>query len=243
MTTDSKNYGQTHSRSYFAGSAARLIYRKIRERQLKFRSSAQYWEDRYLQGLTSGFGSYGRLAEFKSSTLNAFVEDYGVRNVVEWGCGDGAQLALARYPKYTGIDVSTRAVELCRSKFNDDPLKRFLSVSDPDTSEVRADLALSLDVIYHLVEDTVYDDYMTRLTSSAERFVCIYSSNTEKVSPDPHVRHRVFCDWMTGNAPSWELFLKIDNPFPEDAKRPDDTSWADFYFYRNRVESDGMADG
>jgi hypothetical protein len=66
----------------------------------------------------------------------------------------------------------------------------------------------------------VYDDYMTRLTSSAERFVCIYSSNTEKVSPDPHVRHRVFCDWMTGNAPSWELFLKIDNPFPEDASVP-----------------------
>ena len=245
MTTDPKDYDQTHSRSrsLFAGYAAKLIFRKIRARNVKFLSSAQYWEDRYLVGRTSGAGSYGRLAEFKSTTLNAFVEDYGVRSVVEWGCGDGAQLALARYPKYTGIDVSTRAVELCRSKFNDDPLKRFLPVSDPDASEVRADLALSLDVIYHLVEDTVYDDYMTGLTSSGERFVCIYSSNLAKASPDPHVRHRVFTDWMADNAPSWDLFLKIDNPFPEDAKRPDETSWADFYLYRNRLESDGLTDG
>jgi hypothetical protein len=35
-------------------------------------SSANYWERRYADGGTSGSGSYGRLAEFKATFLNAW---------------------------------------------------------------------------------------------------------------------------------------------------------------------------
>jgi hypothetical protein len=41
----------------------------------------------------------------------------------------------------------------------------------------RFDLELSLDVIYHLVEDEVFDAYMRSLFAHAGRFVVIYSSN------------------------------------------------------------------
>jgi hypothetical protein len=67
---------------------------------LHFKNSAQYWEDRYVNGMTSGSGSYGRLAEFKAEFLNEFVADHKISSIVEFGCGDGAQLALAAYPKY-----------------------------------------------------------------------------------------------------------------------------------------------
>jgi hypothetical protein len=90
---------------------------------------------------------------------------------------------------------------------------------------------MSLDVIYHLVEDSVYDEYMARLVAAAERFVCVYSSNVDRTSPDTHVRHRVFTDWMKQHAPNWRLLSKVNNPFPEDPGKPDQTSWADFYFY------------
>ncbi|MBI9084342.1 MAG: hypothetical protein JEZ11_12140 [Desulfobacterales bacterium] len=73
----------------------------------------EYWERRYAQGGTSGAGSYGRLAEFKAEVLNTFVEERGVQNIIEFGCGDGNQLSLAKYPSYVGLDASKTAVTQC----------------------------------------------------------------------------------------------------------------------------------
>jgi glycosyltransferase involved in cell wall biosynthesis len=215
------------------GPAVKNIYRAfaLRGRELRFDSSSQYWDDRYSFGGNSGAGSYGRLALFKAEVINAFVRDNNVRSVIEFGCGDGAQLGLAHYPHYIGVDVSLRAVEICQSKFIRDLSKQFLHTSNPEVDTQRADLAMSLDVIYHLVEDDVYHAYMTRLVSAAERFVCVYSSNVEHASPVSHVRHRCFTDWMQRHASPWRLMTKVPNPYPEDPARPNDTSWADIYFF------------
>jgi hypothetical protein len=226
---------QTIGRLPILGPIAKQIYRAIAPEKTSSQfSSSQYWEERYSRGGNSGSGSYGPLAEFKAETLNKFVQDKGIKSIIELGSGDGAQLELAQYPTYTGIDVSARAIELCRTKFKDDPSKRFIPASSHAAKQARAELAMSLDVIYHLVEDAVFDEYMTRLIAAAEKFVCVYSSNFARVSSDKHVRHRVFADWMTKSAPAWKLILKVDNPFPEDPGRPDETSWADFYFYQKQ---------
>jgi hypothetical protein len=232
VTSHLQTFRQTIGRLPVLGPIAKQIYHAVAPG--KAFSSSQYWEQRYAQGGNSGAGSYGQLAHFKADTINKFVQDHGIQSVIEFGSGDGAQLELARYPAYTGIDVSARAIELCRTKFKDDPSKRFVQTSDPEGKEAHAELAMSLDVIYHLVEDTVFDDYMTRLIAAADKFVCFYSSNVDKVSPATHVRHRAFTDWMTKNAPSWKLLSKVKNPFPEDPGNPDQTSWADFYFYGRR---------
>ena len=75
-----------------------------------FPGSAAYWESRYAKGGSSGVGSYGRFAEFKAEVLNRFVATHSVQSVIEFGCGDGNQLALASYPWYLGYDVSATAV-------------------------------------------------------------------------------------------------------------------------------------
>jgi hypothetical protein len=215
------------------GPAAKKIYRAIvlPQPELKFNSSPQYWDDRYARGGNSGAGSYGRLALFKAEILNKFVVEHDIQTVVEFGSGDGAQLELARYPYYTGIDVSLQAVEICKAKFRHDPNKNFLHTSSPMAGNARADLAMSLDVIYHLVEDDIYHTYMSRLFSAAEKFVCLYSSNVDRAGPVVHVRHRCFTDWIARHAHSWSLVAEIPNPYPEDPDRPADTSWADFYFF------------
>src|SRR5262245_61579496 len=94
-------------------------------RRLRFAGSPSYWEERYARGETSGAGSYGHFAEFKAEILNAFIARQTIRSVIEWGCGDGAQLALARYPRYIGLDVSRTAVANCIARFADDPTKSF----------------------------------------------------------------------------------------------------------------------
>jgi hypothetical protein len=65
----------------------------LRARRRAFPGSGSFWENRYRTGGTSGSGSYGRLAEFKAEILNEFVRERGVSSIIEFGCGDGAQLS------------------------------------------------------------------------------------------------------------------------------------------------------
>lgn len=201
---------------------------------LRFPGSATYWEQRYSAGGNSGSGSFGRLAQYKATYLNEFVRANEIRSVVEFGCGDGEQLALAHYPKYLGIDPSSTAVKLCLDRFAGDDRLSFLccdpSAMSRGTGLFTAELALSLDVIYHLVEDEVFDSYMAHLFESATRFVVVYSSNRDAVAA-AHVRHRPFTRWVTDHAEEWSLVATEDPPFPFDPEDPSQTSWANFFVF------------
>lgn len=177
--------------------------------------SQLYWELRYLLGGTSGPGSSGDFARFKASVLNTFVQENDITSVIEFGCGDGVQLELASYPQYIGLDVSRQAIQRCRGRFTADPTKSFF-VYDPacfvdNHGLFEAELTLSLDVIYHLLNDEVFDLYMRHLFSSSEQFVAIYSSNCQKRSFALHVRHRPFTKWIESNTSEWHLMRTISN--------------------------------
>lgn len=81
----------------------------------RFSSSADYWEERYRSGGSSGAGSHNRLAAYKAEVSNEFVTQNAVGIVLEFGVGDGAQLSLAKYPQYVGVDVS-RTVGLSKGR-------------------------------------------------------------------------------------------------------------------------------
>lgn len=203
----------------------------------RFPGSQSYWERRYEQGGNSGDGSYGILAEFKAEVLNNFIAENGINSVIEFGCGDGHQLGLLHCERYTGIDVSPTAIQTCTTKYGSDPTKYFL-LAAPGTRYPSAAMAMSLDVIYHLVEDDVFETYMETLFASAERFVVIYSSNGNPVWPKgfskpPHVRHRRFTDWVNQNARDWKLLRKLPNRYPlaYDSAGNEQGSFADFYFF------------
>ena len=187
-------------------------------RKATFPGSQDYWRQRYTEGGNSGRGSSGQFADFKAETVNGLVRDLQVRSVIEFGCGDGAQLALGEYPVYIGLDVSPRAIQLCRHRFAGDQNKSFF-LYDPECFVDRqglfqAELSLSLDVIYHLTEDRVFQAYMAHLFGSATRFVLIYSSDDERTSPAAHIRWRRFSDWIGLEAREWELLRRIPNRFP-----------------------------
>ena len=196
-----------------------------------FFDSQVYWEKRYARGKHSGAGSRGKLAEFKSAVLNEFVAKNQIGTVIEYGCGDGYQLSLANYPQYIGFDVSVTAVQVCRKLFANDATKSFKEMQDYGGET--ADLTLSLDVIYHLVEDEVYEAYMDRVFFSANRFVIIYSSNCESLNRiEPrHMKHRRFSAWIEDNAKDWKLIDHIPNKYPSTGIN-DDGSFSDFYVYK-----------
>jgi hypothetical protein len=187
----------------------------VRQR-LVFAGSAAFWERRYQRGGTSGAGSYGVLARGKAEFLNAFVREHAVESVIEFGCGDGNQLSLAEYPRYIGLDVSRSAIGLCQQRFAEDTSKSFFLYDGNYFADQAgifvADLAISLDVIYHLVEDPVYETYMNHLFSAGRRYVVAYSTDAVMADMCPEVRHRRFTSWIERNRPQWRLAERVPGP-------------------------------
>lgn len=208
------------------------VWKEMDKLSAEMFASADYWNQRYLAGGNSGSGSYHRLAEFKAEIINSFVEENKIHSVIEWGCGDGNQLSLTCYPHYVGFDVSKKAIEICRQKYLGDSTKTFIWCGDENFADDKvAELALSLDVIFHLIEDEVFHIYMSRLFHSSDKYVCIYSSNFD-LKAAQHVRHRKFTDWIEDNVKAqWKLIRVIKNKYPYDADDEDNTSMSDFYIY------------
>lgn len=196
----------------------------------RFNGSGDYWERRYARGGNSGGGSYGRLNAFKAEIINDVIRRNGLRSAVEFGCGDGAQLETLDFDTYLGVDVSATAVSRLRERFVDAPHYRFLELADA-TDIGTFDAAMSLDVIYHLVEDEVFDAHMRAVFAAAGRTVIIYASNHDEQPADKHVRHREFTRWVETHKTGWRLVRHIANPYPFDWKDPRNTSFADFFVY------------
>ncbi|MEN1944502.1 class I SAM-dependent methyltransferase [Luteimonas sp. MJ293] len=196
---------------------------------LKFGGSRDYWQQRYRRGGDSGIGSGGESARYKAELLNAFVSKFGIRSVVEFGCGDGRQLTLAQYPAYLGLDISHDAIALCTERFAGDPSKCFGLVEEHPGA--RADLAISLDVLFHLVEDEVYNHYLARLFDAGSGFVAIFTSDEPDAARAlPHVRHRPVSQDIARNFPGFIAFdpgLQLSSAPPE----PHDVPMK-FLFYR-----------
>ena len=207
----------------FTSKIKRIINR------IAFSNSHDYWVKRYKKGGNSGTGSYGHLAEFKGKVIEGFVKEKNVKNVIEFGSGDGNLLKYMDLPEYLGFDISEKAIENCKNLYRGDDRKKFKLVDEYQNEQ--AELVLSLDVIFHLIEDQVFEAYMNRLFSSSYKYVIIYSSNTD-LNPTihaPHFKHRAFSNWVEEKFPMFKLVDKIPNKYPFDGT--ENTSVSDFYFY------------
>jgi len=159
--------------------------------------------------------------------------------VIEFGCGDGNQLSLADYPAYIGLDVSETAIKLCIQRFVGDRTKSFFlydphCFSDP-TGALRADVAISLDVLFHLVDDSLFGLHLRHLFGAGARFVVICSSNAAFPDAAAHVRHRTFTDTVASGFPAWRLIEHIANPVPYNGNYKE-TSPSDFFVYGRGVD-------
>jgi SAM-dependent methyltransferase len=149
---------------------------------------------------------------------------------LDLGCGDGNQLSLLNIPSYIGFDVSKTAIEICKLKYRNDLSKKFFLYKKNNyqkyASEFKPDLILSLDVIYHLVEDNIFDEYIINLFNYALKYILIFSTDYDMINEAIHHRDRNFSNVILSKFPNWELVEKIYNPLKGEL------SSADFYFYQ-----------
>ena len=194
-----------------------------------------YWKQRYQSGGNSGAGSYGRLARFKTDFVNGFTAGNNVLDLLDFGCGDGSIMQQLTVPRYVGVDVSETALAHCRALVLNDASRQFYLRSELNPRR-RAAMTLSMDVIYHLTEDGGFAEYMAGLFELADRFVVIYSSNTDLAWTSLHVRHRCFTEHVRREFPDWRLAAHCPNPYPFRPDLPDETSFADFFVFARNGE-------
>ena len=133
-------------------------------------------------GGNSGAGSYNHLAEFKAAFLNGWIFRHNIRSVIDYGVGDGNQLTMLEIDhldSYLGIDVSEYVVRSCRERFAVDKNKSFAMAEDISRDRPTAELAMSCDVLFHLIEDHVFLQYMDNLFAMAQRYVIIYARDED----------------------------------------------------------------
>lgn len=191
--------------------------------------SAEYWEQRYAKNGNSGLGSYGELAAFKSRVVNSLLLKYDIQKVLDWGCGDGNQISTINFKQYVGLDVSKTIVLKCREKFKNDKTKIFHIPSQENLDKYGGgcDMTLSLDVLFHLIEDDVYQLYLDNLVKYTTKFILVYSCNFDDDNFAVHVKPRSFQSDLESRGVKLVEFYS--NPF----KSNDHTrgSFSDFYLF------------
>lgn len=203
----------------------------------RFDNSHQYWKERYEQGGDSGEGSYGALARYKARYLDTLIRDQNIHSVIEFGCGDGHQASMLTIDTYTGIDISDLCIEKCRATLSRKGW-RFMLLEEYNQLDGHPahDLAISLDVVYHLVEDATYYAYLNTLFRSSDRFVLIYSSNFSRYDEDvPHVRHREFVADVAKRFPTWAMIATEQNPYAKDPRSMNYGSFAQFFLFQRQT--------
>jgi SAM-dependent methyltransferase len=232
---------QILGRSPFLYAVAGRVYRAVTTPKSveRFEDSQAYWLERYRTGGDSGDGSYGKLAQYKADFINGFAKEHGVKTVFELGCGDGNQMSLFELPSYVGADISSESVKICRDRSVGKSREFMLT----DAFERRFgaghfDMGLSLDVIYHLVEDHHFEKYIDLLFSRASRFVLVYSSDHDAYDPAiPHIKHRKFADVVARRFPNWVLQRVESNPYLKSPDAAEYGSFANFHVFEKRDQA------
>lgn len=192
-------------------------------------NSHNYWNNRYNQGKTSGLGSYGKLATYKAEYINQFITAFDIESLIEYGCGDGNNLSMIKCKSIIGLDIAERAIERCKLLM---PQHTFINIAkDPKPEFECADLVLSMDVIYHLVEDEVYEKYMFQLCELSKQYIIIYSANFDSNEFAAHVKPRKFTEnkWLNK---SYDLIKIEKNKYP--AMIDTEGSFSDWYIYKRK---------
>lgn len=183
----------------------------IRNIIFNLKGSKKYWEKRYSKGGNSGKGSYGNIARKKAEVVNNLIRRYNIKSIIDMGCGDGFQLGLFNIKEYIGLDVSDTIIKKCKNRWIDDDTKRFYLY--PNRYK-KAQCGLSMEVIFHLIENNVFEQYMKDLFNSSQQYVIIFSDNENK-KQTIHEKHRKFTNWINNNLLDWELIETIHKPISE----------------------------
>ena len=144
-----------------------------------------YWNNRYLSGGNSGYGSYDEQLTKKLKWLSGLP----IESITDIGCGDfnlGKNL-LMLYPEaaYIGYDISEIIIK--RNKF------KYLHEFTTSFPPLGNDLTICIDVLYHVLDDSEYAALILNLKQALRFGKYLAVTAYEKEQPTaPHLKIRKF---------------------------------------------------
>lgn len=175
-------------------------------------SGAAYWERRYADGRTSGAGSEGERAVAKAERVNAVIREYDVWSVIDWGCGDGTVLKrITPGVHYLGVDISPTVLDKVTAEHS----RRSFLLDTPGsraTQWLRADMALSMDVLFHLTDEADYRTHLLRLFGCARSVVLVYATDYDGGRTARHVLRRRWTPDVADRFPAWRIAEAAADP-------------------------------
>ena len=166
----------------------------------------EYWDSRYSSGGNSGNGSRGDHARYKSTYINGIIRSFPIETINELGHGDGYQLSLMEGDfKYYGYDISSFIRNKLIEEYKDN--SRYTFLDSLDTMQ-KADLALSLDVLYHITDQKEWQEYINRLFELG-KYVLIYAQDMDKRGQS-HVVSRKFTKYIDDNITTHHMIERED---------------------------------
>jgi hypothetical protein len=196
--------------------------------------SNEYWEKRYAANNNSGSGSYGQLSRWKGEILNKFTSEHKIESLIDYGVGDGNQLTIFELKniQYYGLDVSETIINKLKKIYKNDKNKNFEIIKDRYIS-LQADLVISFDVLYHLIDDNIYMNYLHNLFTMSKKYVIIYSSNFDNRKCE-HVLHRQFKKDVEKFFPNYKLINFYKQKYPAKKEITNNTSYSDFFIFEKQ---------
>ena len=145
-----------------------------------------YWSRRYRDGGNSGKGSYGEEAAFKSDTIASIAAKFEVQSVVDFGIGDGSMVSniqrkLKPNTQYLGFDISPVAVNAIK-RTNHDGVFEVGDVAS-GSIEAHADMALCIDVFFHLMSAERQTKAMETICNSFGKVAIVSALNQKPAEP------------------------------------------------------------
>lgn len=182
--------------------------------------STSYWESRYANGGNSGKGSYDNVANYKAKIINDFIEKNNIKNLIDYGVGDGNQLSFFKCENIIGLDVSPTIIRKLKFIYCNDNTKQFYLVNNFDTTN-KSTLVISCEVLFHLINIDIWKKYIANLFAYSKKYVIIFAADYDK-DFGHHCLCRKFTDYIKLNYPNWSLKNTI---------KRDDGCLGDFYIF------------
>ena len=141
-------------------------------------SNKLFWNFRYKENpeLGSGVGSRGEVLEYKRKLIYPFLNYFKEKDTLDVGCGDLELMRMAPSEKFTGIDISKEAIEICRKKRPD---WNFLVGGLEMLNGRKYDLVTCFDVLIHQPTETAYRQFIEELTNSTASTMIIGAYDQE----------------------------------------------------------------
>jgi SAM-dependent methyltransferase len=173
------------------------------------RSTEIYWNSRYSLTNARGSGSQGINLFYKVQMIESVLRDFGIKRILDIGCGDAAYLDNLRCESYTGVDISKVVVESNLKHFNHLSSASFLTLEEFIQGPVQDyDLVISSEVIFCLKKKDLLT-HIQLLDSVRVQHILIFSHVRKSVIHFPFSPN-----WSWEKPAHWQLINQKIAPRP-----------------------------